>query len=71
MRCNIIWVTLSVWRYKSVNSFSISHPVIFQRSLSMSLGMCHVHAAVLVCSHCTYHIVLSALWDVGATKVLM
>ena len=70
MRWNIMQVYLSVWRYKSVNSFSIAHPVVLQMPLFMPHGMCQVHAAVLLCSHCTCLIVLSELWDVGAMKVL-
>ena len=50
--------------------FSVAHPVVFQMRLFMALGICQVHAAVLVCSHCTCLIVLSELWDIGATKVL-
>ena len=49
---------------------SIAHPVALQMPLFMPHGMCQVHAAVLLCSHCTCLIVLSELSDVGATKVL-
>ena len=61
VRSNIIRVNLSVRRYKSVNSFSIAHLVVFQRSLFVTLGTCNFHAAVLVWSYCTCLIVLSGL----------
>ena len=72
MRCNIILVYLSVWRYKSgTNPSQLSILVIFQMPLFMPLDMCQVRTAVLVCSHYTCLIVLSGLWGVGAPGTVL
>ena len=57
------------WRYKSYNSFSVAHPVVFWMPLFMPLGMYRVYATWLVSSLC--HLACIEFIPLGMYRVML